>query len=80
MGENHVNLIGSDSGDDVFLTGEEQGFFSLEKNENTYEESKDYRLGFENEILEVQKQYDLRSKGNPKISNDKNTNISVRKI
>ena len=28
LGENNVNLIGSDSEDDVFLTEEEQGFFS----------------------------------------------------
>ena len=28
LGENHVNLIGPDNEDDVFLTEEEQGFFS----------------------------------------------------
>ena len=57
-------MIGLDSGDDVFLTEEEQGFFSLEPEEDTYEELEDYRLGFENAIMEVHKQYDLRSKGN----------------
>ena len=40
--ESHVNLIGSDSGDDVFLTEEEQGFFS-DHSTNTYEDSDDYR-------------------------------------
>ena len=59
-----MNLIGSDSGDDVFLTEEEQCFFSSDQNTNTYEDSDEYRLGFENAIMEVHKQYDLRSKGN----------------
>ena len=44
--ESHVNLIGSDSGDDVFLTKEEQAFFSSDHNTNTYEDSDDYRLEF----------------------------------
>ena len=63
LGEAHVNLIGSDSGDDVFLTEEEQGFFS-DHSTNTYEDSDDYILGFENAIMEVHKQYDLRRKRN----------------
>ena len=79
MGEDHVNLIGSDNGDDVFLTEEEQGFFSSEPKEDTYEESKDYRLGFENAIMEVHKHYYLRSKGNIDSPNDKNTSFVVRK-
>ena len=79
LGENHVNLIGSDGGDDVFLTEEEQGFFSLEPKEDTYEESEDYRLGFENAIMEVHKHNDLRSKGNIDSPNDKNTSSAVRK-
>ena len=78
MGENHVNLIGSDSGDDVFLTEEEQGFFS-DQNTDTYEDSDDYRLGFENAIMEVHKQYDLRSKGNIDNSKDKSTNTAIKK-
>ena len=78
LGEAHVNLIGSDSGDDVFLTEEEQGFFS-DQNTNTYEDSDDYRLGFENSIMEVHKQYDLRSKGNVDNSKDKNTSTAIKK-
>ena len=74
-----MNLIGSDSETDVFLTEEEQGFFSSEQIENNHEDSEDYRLGFENAIMEVHKQYNLRSKGRPEISNDKNTSIVVRK-
>ena len=77
--ESHVNLIGSDSGDDVFLNEEEQGFFSNDQNTNTYEDSDDYRLGFENAIMEVHKQYDLRSKGSVENSKDKNTSIAVKK-
>ena len=78
MGESHVNLIGSDSGDDVFLTEEEQGFFS-DHSTNTYEDYDGYRLGFENAIMEVHKQYDLRSKGNIDNSKYKNTNSVVKK-
>ena len=77
--ESHVNLIGSDSGDDVFLTEEEQYFFSYDQNKNTCEDSDDYRLGFENAIMEVHKQYDLRSKGNIENSEDKNIVLLPRK-
>ena len=77
--ESHVKLIGSDSGDDVFFTEEEQGFFSYDQNTNTYEDFDDYRLGFENAIMEVHKQYDLRSKGNVENSKDKNTDTAVKK-
>ena len=79
MVENHVNLIGSDSEDDVFLTEEKQGFFSSEQSENTYEDSEDYRLGFENAIMEVHKKYDLRRKGNLNNSKDKKTSTTIRK-
>ena len=76
--ESHVNLIGSDSGDDVFLTEEEQGLFD-DQSTKTYEDSDDYRLGFENAIMEVHKQYDLRSKGNVDNLKDKNTNTAIKK-
>ena len=79
MEESHVNLIGSDSGDDVFLTEEGRGFFSYDQNTNTYEDSDDYRLGFENAIMEVHKQHDLRSKGSIDNSKDKNTSTTVKK-
>ena len=35
LGEAHVKLIGSDSGDDLFLTEEEQGLFSYDQNTKT---------------------------------------------
>ena len=53
--EDHVNLIGSDSETDVFLTEEEQGLFSSEQNEYNNEDFEDYRLGFQNTIMEVHK-------------------------
>ena len=73
------SLIGSDNGDDVFLTEEEKYFFSYDQNTNTYEYSDDYRLGFENAIMEVHKQYDLRSKGNVDNLKDMNTSTAVKK-
>ena len=79
MEEDHVNLIGSDSETDVFLTEEEKGFFSSEQNEYNNEDSEDYRLGFENAIMEVHKQYNLISKGSPESSNDKITSTAIKK-
>ena len=72
-------MIGSNSETDVFLTEEEQGFFSSEKTEYNNEDSEDYILGFENDIMEVHKQYNLRSKGSPENSSGKNTSIVVKK-
>ena len=45
--ESHINLIGSDNEDGVFLTEEEQVFFSSYQTDTNHEDSKDYRLGFE---------------------------------
>lgn len=53
MEEGHVNVIGSDDEDNTFLTEEEQRMFSSKPNEKSYEDSEDYRLGFENSIMEV---------------------------
>ena len=78
LGESHVKLIGSESEDDVFLTEQEQGFFS-DQGTNTYGVSDDYRLGFENAIMEVHKQYDIRSKRNIDNSIDKNTSTVIKK-
>ena len=72
-------MIGSDSETNVFLTEEEQGFFSPEQTEYNNEDSEDYRLGFENAIMEVHKQYNLRSKGSPESSSDKNTSTAIKK-
>lgn len=76
--ENHVNLIGSDSEGDDFLTEEEQGFFSSEQTENNHEDSEDYQLGFENAIMEVHRQYDLRRKRNEETAKNKKTETNFR--
>lgn len=62
--ESHINLIGSDNEDDVFLTKEEQGFFSSDQTDTNHEDFEDYCLGFENSIMEVHRQYFLRRKKN----------------
>ena len=77
--ENHVNLIGSESETNVFLIEEEQGFLSSEQTEYNNEDYEDYRLGFENAIMEVHKQCNIRRKGSPYISNDKNTSTVVKR-
>ena len=41
LDENHLNLIGSDSEGEVFLTKEEQVFFSSNQNEENYEDPED---------------------------------------
>ena len=71
MEDNHVNVIGSDDEDNTFLTEEEKGLFSSNKTERNYEDSEEYRLGFENAIMEVHRQYDLRSKKNQDTSKKK---------
>ena len=73
-----MNLIGSNSEGDAFLTKEEQGFFSSEQTKNNHEDSEDYQLGFENAIMEVHRQYDLRSKKNQETSRNKNTETAIR--
>ena len=47
MEEDHVNVISSDDEDNTFLTEEEQRMFSSKPNEKSYEDSEDYKLGFE---------------------------------
>ena len=72
-------MIGSNNEGDVFLTEEEQGFFSSNQTETNYEDSQDYQLGFQNSIMEVHKQYDLRRKNNQDISKKNKLEIVVRK-
>ena len=67
MEEDHVNVIGSDDEDNTFLTEEEQRMFFSKPNEKSYEDSKDYRLGFENAIMDFHRQYDLRRKKNQDV-------------
>ena len=79
MEENHANVIGSDDEDNNFLIEEEQGLFSSKQTETNYEDSEDYRLGFENAIMEVHRQYDLRSKKNQDASKKKKLDTAIRK-
>jgi len=77
--ENHVNIIGSNDKDKNFLTKEEKRMFSSKPNEKSYEDSEDYKLGFENTILEVHRQYDLRRKKNQDVPKTNQSNTGVRK-
>jgi hypothetical protein len=58
----HINLMGINDNDSVFLTQEEHDLFLLSQTEIDHEESEDYKQGFENAIMEVHRQYNLRSK------------------
>ena len=72
--EIQVNLLVVDDDDIVFLTKEEWCLFSPAQNELEWEESEDYKQGFENDIMEVHRIYNLRSKKNsntPKKQNPK---------
>lgn len=78
--ENVVNLIGSDNEGDVFRIEEEQGLFSWNKNDRkNYEESEEYNLGFKNDIMEVHRQYDLRSKNNQEASKTNKQETAIKK-
>ena len=77
--EDHLNVIGSDDEDNTFLTEEEKRMFSSKLNEKSYEDSEDYRLGFENVIMEVHRQYDLRRKKNQDVPTTNQPNTTVRK-
>ena len=79
LDENHLNLIGSDSEGEVFLTEEEQVFFSSNQNETNYEDPKDPEIGLQNNIMEVHRQYDLRSKKSQDKSKKGSSNTVVTK-
>jgi len=44
--ESHLNLIGSDNESEVYLTEEEQAFFSLNQDETNYEDPEDPTIDF----------------------------------
>jgi hypothetical protein len=56
----HINLMGINDNDSIFLTQEEQDLFLLSQTEVDEEESE--QQAFENAIMEVHRQYNLRSK------------------
>ena len=72
-----MNMLGVNNEDIFFLTEEEQGIFTPYEEESL--ESEDYKQGFENAIMEVHKQYDLRSKKNQDTPKRKTSEISSRK-
>ena len=59
-----MNLIGSDNESEVYLTEEEQAFFSPNQDETNYEDPEDPAIDFQNSIVEAHRQYDLRSRKN----------------
>jgi hypothetical protein len=83
-----INLMGINDNDYVFLTQEEQDLFLLSQTEVDHEESEDYKQGFENAIMEVHRQYNLRSKKStdnptkktPDNSTKKTADTSAKKI
>ena len=56
----HINLMGINDNDSIFLTQEEHDLFLLSQTEVDEEESE--KQDFENAIMEVHRQYILRSK------------------
>lgn len=56
--------MGINDDETLFLTQEEQYLFQLSQNDLDYEESYDYNKGFENDIKELHRQYNLRSTKN----------------
>jgi hypothetical protein len=78
----HINLMGINDNDSIFLTQEEHDLFLLSQTEVDEEESE--QQAFENAIMEVHRQYILRSKksnDNPtkKASDFKNTSDTPAK-
>lgn len=77
--ENQINLMGTNEDDSDFLTQEEYELFLLTQMELESEEYDDYKNRFENAILEVHRQYNLRSKKNNDNSKKKDLNNSRKK-
>ena len=78
MEEDHVNVICFDDDENTFLTEEEQRMFSSKPHEKSYEDFEDYRLGFENSIMEVHRQYNVRSKKSQDVPKKSQPNVAVR--
>lgn len=60
--ENQSNLFCEGEINNVFLTKEEQDLFLLAQQDVMSIESEDYKMGYQNAIMEVHKQYNLRNK------------------
>lgn len=52
LDDNHINLLGINDDETIFLTQEEQEIFLIAQTELDFEESDEYKQGFENAIME----------------------------
>lgn len=62
MKKNQINLFEESEIDHIFLTKEEQNLFFLSQLEVLPLELDDYKQGYQNAIMDVHRQYNLRSK------------------
>jgi hypothetical protein len=60
--DTHINLMGIHDNEAIFLTQEEKELFLLNKTKVSEEAEDEGQQAFENAILEVHRQYNLRSK------------------
>jgi hypothetical protein len=60
--DTHINLMGIHDNEAIFLTQEEQELFLLNQTKVSEEAEDAKQQAFENAILEVHRQYNLRSK------------------
>ena len=74
----HINLMGINDNDSIFLTQEEQDLFLLSQTEMDEEESD--KEDFENEIMEVHRKYNLRSKNSSDNTTKKTYDYSTKKV
>jgi L-rhamnose mutarotase len=62
LDDTHINLMGVHDDESIFLTQEEQELFLLSQTEVNEEAEETEQQAFENSIMEVHRQYNLRSK------------------
>ena len=63
--ENQINLFGEGEINDVFLTKEERDLFVPAQQDDIPIASKNYKKGYQNTIMEVHKQYNMRNRKVP---------------
>jgi hypothetical protein len=62
LDDTHINLMGVHDDESIFLTQEEQELFLLSQTEVNEEAEETEQQAFENAIMEVHRQYNLRNK------------------
>lgn len=77
--QSQINLMGINDEDTIFLTEEEPDVFSSTQTAVEIEDYKDYKQGFKNSIMELHRQYNLRSKKNSNIPKRNNSQNSATK-